>query len=93
MADDAAGTFAFARDLGDRHAYVVLNRADHPATVVVPGVAGPSLVDWTDAAVDVAGDRPRATPRADAPVLTVTGGSVSVTLPPYGSAVLAPPAR
>ncbi len=96
VADDATGTFAFARDLGDRHAYVVLNRSDRPATVVVPGVVGPSLLDWTDAgSVDVAtaGDRPRATPRADAKPLTITGGSVSVVLPPYGSAVLAPPAR
>ena len=53
LADDAAGTLAFDRQLGDRHAVVVVNRSDHPATIAVPHVAGTTLVDWL-AAADVA---------------------------------------
>ena len=91
-ADDAAGTFAYARDLGDRHAYVVLNRSDRPATVVVPGVAG-TLIDWADpAAVDVTdtGDRPVAAARPGGHVYRAAGGTVRVSLPAYGVTVLAP---
>ena len=93
IADDAAGTFAFARDVGSQHAYVVLNRSDHPATVTVPVAASAPLLDWLDpASVDVAPtpDRPAATPRAGAAPFAPAHGAVDVTLPAYGSAVLAP---
>ena len=92
VTDDAAGTFAFARDLGDQHAYVVLNRSDRPATVAVPGVSG-DVIDWLDAnavAITPTADRPDATPTAAARPLPVVNGMVQVQLPAYGSAVLAP---
>ncbi len=94
LADDAAGTFAFARDGDGRHTYVVLNRSDRPATVTVPVTAGADLIDWLDAgSVDVTttADRPAAVPRPAPRVLPVVGGSVQVPLPAYGTAVLAPP--
>src|SRR5205814_8790402 len=50
LCDDAAGVYAYARDLGDRHAYVVLNRSNADRTVTVPLDVGENatLVDWMD---------------------------------------------
>ena len=93
LADDAAGTFAFDRAEHGKHAVVVLNRSDHPATVTVPVPAGP-LVDWlgsTATVTDAEGDagRPAAAVGAAKPV-AVRNGTATVSLPAYGVAVLAP---
>ena len=88
LADDAAGTFAFERTLGDRHAVVVLNRSDHAATIRVPGLPAGPWVDWLSATVAETADRPAATPgRTPVPV---ENGTATIRLPAYGTAVLAP---
>ena len=94
LADDAAGTFAFDRPLGDRHAVVVLNRSDRPATVAVPGVGDGPLVDWLGDGVTVRdGDdgRPTAVVPDGTVAVPTRDGAAVVTLPAHGVAVLAPP--
>ncbi len=91
LAGDAGGTFAFARDLGDRHAYVVLNRSDHAEHVVVPGVGREPLVDWLNpvaATVNADGLRPTVEAVGGRGYVPA-GGSVQIELPAYGAAVLA----
>jgi len=59
--DDAAGTYAFQRDLGEEHAYVVLNRSAQERTVKVPvAEKDGKLVNWLDekqAAMDANAER------------------------------------
>ena len=48
--DDDRGVYAFARELGDDVAYVVVNRSDSERQITVPaeGLDGKKLVDWLD---------------------------------------------
>ena len=96
VADDAAGTLAFARGDAKQNAYVVFNRSEKEATIDVPVVAadaGATLINWTDAsqatlnAVGGANDRPMLAATGKAGI-AVKGGIAHVTLPPYGSAIL-----
>jgi cyclomaltodextrinase len=100
VADDATGVFAFARDLGDARAYVVINRSDREQTVKVPLGAGASetaLLNWLDPAdADLVAPpagapdrRPSLKPRDGAKPLIPAAATVEIRLPPYGSAVLA----
>lgn len=66
LADNDAGVAAYARDLGDRHVYVVLNRSKSRRHVTLPRADadhGKPMVNWLDesqARVIVDGhDRPR----------------------------------
>src|SRR4051812_25490551 len=50
VVDDAKAVYAFARDLGDLHAYVVLNRSDQERRVEVPASepGAAKVVNWLD---------------------------------------------
>jgi glycosidase len=95
--DDARGTYAFQRDLGDRHAYVVINRSDRDRTIKVPSTDadGTPLVNWLDPrqaeminADGGAAARPLLKLKPGAKLIDVTGGAFSVTLKPFESAIL-----
>ena len=93
VTDDAAGVFAYARDLGPSHAYAVLNRSDRERQIGLPIPDG-QWVDWlNDPAVLVtqsdAGDaRPSVVAKPGVRPLRPAGGTLTLTLPAYGSAVL-----
>jgi glycosidase len=96
LCDDAAGVYAFARDLGGRHAYVVLNRSSENRTVSVPVEPDQAkLFDWMDdaqAAVrESVADRPMVELKPDAAGIPVAGGKFTITLKPFASAVVAKP--
>ncbi len=97
IADDETGVLAYARDLDNRHVYVVINRSAETRVVEIElaqGDHGAKMIDWLDAkqaavrvdAVDEAAGRPRLMPVAGAG--RVTGPVMTIELEPYGSAVL-----
>jgi glycosidase len=100
LADDATGVYAFARELGDEHAYVVLNRSGESRDISVPfgsinaaaAAAGRTFTDWLDPAhaeLAAGGDgRPVLRPRPGARRISVTDATIRLRLPPYGSALL-----
>ena len=91
LIEDADGVYAFARDLGEQHAYVVLNRSDKTRTIKVPvnEPDGTRLVNWLDESQakleSPVGDRPLLKARGHH---LVQGGLVEVKLKPYESATL-----
>lgn len=104
LIDDDRGEYAFARDLGDQHVYIVLNHADHEQTVEFKATDHDAkFVDWLGDGVTLAaptsqattkpesGDetaRPDVTVNPNAAPLTATGGLVDVQLQPWGVAIL-----
>jgi hypothetical protein len=96
LADDSQDVYGFERWLGDRHAYVVLNRSDRKATVTLDLESDHgALVDVLSAtSSELVENGPDARPllkrKPNAESLGVSEGQVRVTLPPYGSAVLIP---
>lgn len=99
VADDATGVIAFARDVGDAHAFVVINRSDRERTTKVPVgpiEPGAKLVNWLDETqaevieppADSADGRPTLKPKEGARRWTPNEGSIELKLAPYGSAVL-----
>ncbi|HYO09616.1 MAG TPA: alpha-amylase family glycosyl hydrolase [Tepidisphaeraceae bacterium] len=99
MSDDARGVYAFARDLGDQQAVVVINRSNQEQTISVPadGADGVKLINWLDPQQaelsDAADPAARATlkPKGGAKQSSVTGGAFSITLKPFESAILSRP--
>jgi cyclomaltodextrinase / maltogenic alpha-amylase / neopullulanase len=95
LSEDEKGVYAFARDLGEKHAYVVINRSGRPRTVELPiDVAnGTKLVNWLDPAQTALkesdNDRPRIEMKSDMHASAVTGGKFTITLKPFTTAVLA----
>jgi glycosidase len=94
LCDDEHGVYAFARDLGGRHAYVVLNRSNEDRTIAV-NVAGDGqskLLDWLDPAqvsLTVSDqDRPTIEMKPDAAGIPLANGKFTITLKPFASAVL-----
>ena len=103
LADDRSGVLAFARESSAGRVTVVINRSDREQRVTVPMSVAPAsggleqgLVNWLDPAhVDVAANAgspdarpaPRVKPQAR---LIPAGTDAVVSLPPYGTAVLAP---
>ena len=96
--DDAANTYAFGRELGDKRVYVALNRSGETKTIQLDGIGDGAYVDFADPksvsivmpdspAID---QRPKPVVAKDAKAMTATGGKLSVTLPAYGTAILAP---
>lgn len=88
--DDSAGVYAFQRDLGDEHAYVVLNRSAQERTVkVAVAEKDGKLVNWLDekqaAMVQSGNDRPKLEAVKDS---AIQDGGISITLKPYESAIL-----
>ena len=87
------GIFAFARETAGQTAYVVLNRSSSPAKVQVPVEVGGRLVDWMNpdqVSLDAATqDRP--TLRVNGEGYQVEDGKVSLTLSPFGTAILVAP--
>ncbi|MEO0586706.1 MAG: alpha-glucosidase C-terminal domain-containing protein [Planctomycetota bacterium] len=100
MTDDAAGVLAFAREMDDRRIFVVINRSSSKRTVELPGGAAGVWIDLADdATTSVVFDKSSPTARpmvqadADAPRFTADGaGHVTVSLDPWGMAVLVPAA-
>lgn len=100
VADDANNVLTYRRSDGERNAYVVVNRGDREQTIEVPiaeADAGKSLVNWMDDA-QVRLTKPDIAANATArPTLEAVAGSgnkavdgmLKVTLPAYGTAVLA----
>jgi cyclomaltodextrinase len=93
--DDANGVYAFARDLGDQHAYVVINRSDAQRKIEVPVDGDGKMINWMDRAFTrlVTSDhaRPAIEIKADAPPLAARDGKVTITLKPFATAVLTKP--
>jgi cyclomaltodextrinase / maltogenic alpha-amylase / neopullulanase len=89
--DDAAGVLAFARSIGDDTVYVVLNRSPEKWTVELElpdamyvDYAGPSF-----AVMQSNKQLPKPLMLKDDAGIKPTGGKLSLTLEPYGIAVLA----
>jgi glycosidase len=100
LADDQAGVIAFARESSAGRVNVVINRSDREARIALPVGAGQSnLVNWLDpAATELADGKPSAPDarptlrlKPGARTIAVKEGVCTITLPPYGTAVLAPP--
>lgn len=92
-ADDAARVFGFARSLGDRNAYIVINRSDKPADVTIPVVPG-RYRDWLSpdqATVSHNREAPDARPAIAAvgdPAVDSAAGSASIRLAPWQTMIL-----
>ena len=95
VANDAAGTFGFWRDAGNDHALVLINRSPMPRDikVAVPGSAS-RWFDYADAdsvtVADSGEGRPSATPKPAGRRFTATNGVLNVSVPPWGTRILAP---
>jgi glycosidase len=97
LIDNARGVYAYARDLGDLHVYVVLNRTSHDQTVEFKAADHDAkYVDWLSAAQ---GDvrQPTTQPSEERPVvelnkeaspIVATNGIVDVPMKAYGAAIL-----
>jgi cyclomaltodextrinase len=95
--DNARGTYVYARDLGDQHVYVVLNHNSREQTVEFKAADHDAkMIDWLSAAQ---GDvRPASTQQVDgrttvelnanANPIDAPGGRVSLSLKPFGAAIL-----
>ena len=91
--DDANNVIAFARQLGDASVCVAINRSDHEQTIDVPVSRSGDYLDWLDPA-QVAlkatdNDRPTVEPTGGTMKYTAKDGVVTVTLKPFGAAVIA----
>ena len=92
--DDADGVYCFARDLGDDHVYVALNRSDKPVTVKFKVDADGNYVDWLDPAsaeVKPPGDaveRPTITLKPDPKWFKSNAGKLTIELQPFTTAIL-----
>ncbi|MEO6437020.1 MAG: glycoside hydrolase family 13 protein, partial [Tepidisphaeraceae bacterium] len=92
--EDDRGVYVFARDLGDKHAYVVINRSNQQRKIDVPvdAKAGEKFVNWLDPTqaglVEKPNERPVMEPKRDARPSMVIDGLVSITLKPFATAVL-----
>ena len=94
--EDSEGVYAFARDLKDDHAYVVVNRSAHSRKVRLPIDSKTPLIDWlSPAQMDVrlpdqsaADARPTLVVKKDVKPLASDHGTLTIELPPYGTAVL-----
>src|SRR5205814_8239958 len=73
LCDDAHGIYSFARELGDEHVYVVLNRSPREQTAKLP-VQGERFIDWLD---------------QSHPKILARSGEATVALKAWGVAVLA----
>jgi hypothetical protein len=97
LSEDEKGVYAFARDLGDKHAYVVINRSNAQRTIVLPVEAanGTKLANWLDPAQtglkQSETDRPVIEVKSDAHPSTVAEGKITITLKPFTTALLAAP--
>jgi glycosidase len=95
QSDDATGVVSFVREHGQSRVWVVINRSEKPAEVVLPVANGVKLFDYLDDSAKVtfnddgAAARPTIAVRADASPLENTQGTIKVKLSPYGTAVLA----
>lgn len=95
--DDPRGVYAFQRDLGDAHVYVVVNRSDQQRKInlTVSEANGTKLINWLDEkqATLVNSDGPTARPtlQANGAGIAVNGGKISITLKPFESAILSKP--
>jgi hypothetical protein len=94
LVEDDRGVYAFARELGDDVAYVVVNRSgsEREITVPVEGLDGKKLIDWLDPQRGVLqmrdGTRPQLVAKPDAKLVPVNGGKFAITLKPFQTAVL-----
>ncbi|HEV2296199.1 MAG TPA: alpha-amylase family glycosyl hydrolase [Tepidisphaeraceae bacterium] len=99
LADDAAGVVAFARESSEGRVIVVINRSERAQRVEVPlgnGLSSDPIVNWLDpphVELVVAGSgsvaRPILRVKPDAQPIKVKA-TATISLPPYGTAVLAP---
>jgi glycosidase len=94
--DDAKNIFVYSRDLGDQHAYVVINRSSESAAVTfAPTENASRFVNWLDPAavsisrvVDGSTDRPEAAIADARRVLEPEHHKLTVHLRAWGSAVI-----
>jgi cyclomaltodextrinase len=92
LEQDDRGVYAFARDLGDQHAYIVLNRSGQERTIELPvSDDAKKLVNWLDPAqadvVQSVSDRPIIQLKSSVSELAVKDGKLTITLKPFASAV------
>jgi glycosidase len=92
--DDPRGVYAFQRDLGDAHVYVVVNRSDQQRKITLPvsDANGTKLINWLDekqsTIVGTDGGSERPVLRAKGAGVAVNGGKILITVEPFESAML-----
>ncbi len=94
--DDAKSVFVYSRDLGDQHAYVIINRSGEPSAVTfTPSESASRFVNWLDPlAVSISKSAADGTDRPDAAiadasrVLEPEHHKLTVHLRAWGSAVI-----
>ena len=95
--NDDADTYAFARELDQQRVYVVINRSETPQTITLDKISSGELVDYADATqvkIETASDataRPKPVVVSDAKPLKPSDGKLTITVVPYGIAILAKP--
>ncbi|HEX7009709.1 MAG TPA: alpha-glucosidase C-terminal domain-containing protein, partial [Phycisphaeraceae bacterium] len=101
LADDGRNVLAFARELDGQAVCVAINRSDRAQQITVsplPFDDGTQLVDYLDAQAvrlvppgsDVIDARPTLQVLENGPRWTVRQQRMTLTLPPYSTAILAP---
>jgi glycosidase len=97
VVEDDRGVYAFARELGEERAFVVVNRSSQQRRIDVPAdrLERQNLINWLDPdhARLVMGDaaRPQLVAKPDAKVIPVSDGMFTITLKPFQTAVLTTP--
>jgi glycosidase len=93
--DDAANVYAFARELGDQHVYVILNRSDQEQRIELDGLTNGDYVNFASNEVHVE-MRDDKSPTAR-PILIkrtkptrITDGKLWPSIPAHGVAIFGP---
>ncbi len=92
LIEDSQGVYAFERNVGDKIAYIVINRSDRERQIKLPVAVKEKLVNWLDESqaelVQSEQDRPtlKALKSAES-----SNGSLLITLKPFDSAIISQP--
>jgi glycosidase len=93
ITDNAAGIFAYSRDLGNRNVFVVLNHSNHNQAIHFTAANhDAAFINWADPAVANVTFGPDARPDVDvdahAVLVDAPLGKVTISLPAWGVAIL-----
>src|SRR5206468_10758349 len=89
--DDPRGVYAYERNVGDDAAYVVINRSDRERQIKLAVHQPRQYVNWLDPSQAELVERNDQRPTLKAKQSSaVVDGTLSITLKPFGSAILHP---